>query len=125
MSSRHTQSFPYDQNTDCLLKLARFQRPRPACFSHPEIHNLNVTFYSLLQILPEPTQNATREKWSVCEFDVQVTVHRDKILTIKTNRCTSFSNFIFGIKLCMFSDISSVHHQDRLSLYTQQWCMSY
>ena len=29
------------------------------------------------------------------EFDVHVNVHRDKFLTIKPTRCTSFSNLIF------------------------------
>jgi len=36
------------------------------------------------------------------DFDVHVTVHRDKFLIIKPTRCTNFSNLFFGRKLYMF-----------------------
>jgi len=39
---------------------------------------------------------------SVVEYDVHVTVHRDKFLQQNPTRCTNFSNFVFGIRLYMF-----------------------
>jgi len=57
------------------------------------------------------------------DFDVHVTVHHDKFLTIKPTRCTNFSNLLLewnstclGQFLC---PSSGVFH------CTQQWYMSY
>jgi hypothetical protein len=36
------------------------------------------------------------------KLDAHVTVHSDKFLIIKPTRCTDFSKFILGMKLCMF-----------------------
>ena len=59
------------------------------------------------------------------EFDVQVTVHRDKFFIIKPTRCTNFSNlFCFGVKLYMFRTVPLSIIRS-FSLYTQQWYMSY
>jgi hypothetical protein len=44
-------------------------------------------------------------------------------LIIKPTRCTNFSN-LFSKETLHVSDSSSVHHQE-LSLYTQQWYISY
>jgi len=60
---------------------------------------------------------------SPVDFDVQVTVHRDKNLTIKPTRCAN-SSFIFGIKLCMFRTVP-LSIIRRFSLYIQQCYTSY
>jgi hypothetical protein len=38
-------------------------------------------------------------------FDVHVTVHLDKFLTIEPTGCTNFSKFYFGMKLYMFRTV--------------------
>ena len=38
-------------------------------------------------------------------FDVHVTVHRDKFLTIKPTRCTNFSNLFLEWKIYMFRTV--------------------
>ena len=53
-----------------------------------------------------------------------MTVNRDKFLIIKPTGCTNFSNFIFGLKLCMFRTVPLSIIRS-FSLYTQQWYMSY
>ena len=56
-------------------------------------------------------------------FDVHVTVHRDKFLTIKPTTCINFSNLFLERKLFMFRKVPlSVIS---FLLYTQQWYMSY
>jgi len=50
-------------------------------------------------------------------FDVHVTAHRDKFLTIKTTRCTDFSNLIWKETLHVL-DSSSVHHQEFFTVNT-------
>ena len=57
------------------------------------------------------------------EFDVHVTVHRDKFLIIKPTRCTNFSNFL-GQNLYMFRTVPLPIIRN-FSLYTHQWYMSY
>ena len=37
-------------------------------------------------------QNVQNEQYEIVEFDVHVTVHRNKFLIINTIRCTNFSN---------------------------------
>ena len=51
------------------------------------------------------------------QFDVLVTVHRDKFLTIKPTNCTNFSN-LFWSETLHVSDGSSVHHQEFFTVYT-------
>jgi len=51
------------------------------------------------------------------DFDVHVTVHRNKFLVIKPTRCTSFSNLISKETLHV-SDSSSVHHQELFTVHT-------
>ena len=52
------------------------------------------------------------------EFDVHVTVHRDKFLIIKPNRCTNFSNLFwkettcFGQFLCPSSGVFHCTHSN-------------
>jgi len=58
------------------------------------------------------------------EFDVHMTVHRDKFLIIKPTRCTNFSEFIIGMKIYMFRTVPPSIIRS-FSLYTQQWYMSY
>jgi len=61
---------------------------------------------------------------TVREFDIHVTVHRDKFFIIKPIRCTNFSNLFFGMKLYMFWTVPLSIIRS-CSLYTQQWCMLY
>jgi hypothetical protein len=49
-------------------------------------------------------------------FDVHVTVHRDKFLTIKPTRCTNFTN-LFWNETVHVSDSCSVHHQEFSTVY--------
>jgi len=56
-------------------------------------------------------------------FDVHVTVHRDKFLTIKPTRCTDFSNY-YGLKIYMFRTVPLSIIRS-FSLYTLQWYMPY
>ena len=56
------------------------------------------------------------QQWHVRFFDVHVTVHRDKFLTIKLTRCTNFSNLFwnetltrFGQFLCPSSGVFHLH----------------
>ena len=51
------------------------------------------------------------------EFDVHVTVHRDKFLIIKPIRCTNFSS-LFWKETLHVSDSSSVHHQESFTVNT-------
>jgi hypothetical protein len=51
------------------------------------------------------------------QFDVHVAVHRCKFLTMKSTRCTNFSNFL-GIETLHVSDSSSVHLRDFSSVHT-------
>ena len=51
------------------------------------------------------------------EFDVHVTVHRDKFLVIKPTRCTHFSNLFWNETLHV-SDSSSVHYQEFFTVHT-------
>ena len=57
-------------------------------------------------------------------FDVHVTVHNDRFLTIKPTICTNFSKFLFWNETLLVSDSSSLHHQE-FALYTQQCYMPY
>jgi len=66
-------------------------------------------------------RSCDRASW---QFDVHVTVHRNKLFIIKSTRCTNFSNFILGTKLYMFWTVPLSIIRS-FSLYTQQWCMSY
>jgi hypothetical protein len=50
-------------------------------------------------------------------FDIHVTVHRDKLLTIEPTRCTHFSNLFWNETLHV-SDSSSVHHQEFFTVHT-------
>ena len=58
------------------------------------------------------------------EFDVHVTVHRDKFLITKPTRCTNFSQFYvyFWNETLHVSDSSSVH---RLEFFTVHTAMVY
>jgi hypothetical protein len=51
------------------------------------------------------------------EFDVHVTVRRDKFLTIKPTRRTNSTN-LFWIETLHVSDSSSVHHQEFFTVHT-------
>ena len=67
----------------------------------------------------------TGVKIKICsgEFDVHVTVHRDKFLITKPTRCTYFSNlFLEGNYMFRTVPLSIIRS---FSLYTQQWYMSY
>ena len=66
-------------------------------------------------------RSCDRASW---QFDVHVTVHRNKLFIIKSTRCTNFSNFILGTKLYMFWTVPLSIIRS-FSLYTQQWYMSY
>jgi len=57
----------------------------------------------------------------VFEFDVHVTVHRDKFLKINPTACTKFSNLFWNETLYV-SDGSSVHHQE---FFTEHTAMVY
>jgi len=50
-------------------------------------------------------------------FDIQVTVHRDKILIIKPTTCTNFSIYFWN-KTLHVSDSSSVHRQEIFTVDT-------
>jgi len=50
-------------------------------------------------------------------FDVHVTVHRDKFLIIKPTRCTNFS-ILFWNESLHVSGGSSVHHQEFFTVHT-------
>ena len=52
------------------------------------------------------------------DFVVRVTVHRDKFLVIKPNRCTNFSS-LFWKETLHVSDSSSVHHQEYFTVHTE------
>ena len=52
-----------------------------------------------------------------CYFDIHVTVHRDKFLTIKPTSYTNFSNLFWNETLHV-SDSSSVHHQEFSTVHT-------
>jgi len=54
------------------------------------------------------------------EFDAHVTVHLDKFLYNKPNRCTNFSNLFWNETLHV-TDSSTVHHQ----LFTVHTAMVY
>jgi len=47
-----------------------------------------------------------------------------QIIIIKPTRCANFSNFILGMKLCMFRTVPLSIIRS-FSLYAQQWYMSY
>jgi len=73
-------------------------------------------------------QNTTRPG-EVCrvEYDVQVTVHRDKFLIIKPTRCTNFSNLFldwkstrFGQFLCPSSGVFHCTHSNGIC-HTGLW----
>jgi len=53
----------------------------------------------------------------VPEFDVHVTVYREKLHIIKPTRCTIFSNF-FCKETLHVSDSSPVHHQEFFTVHT-------
>ena len=55
---------------------------------------------------------------STLNFDVHVTVHRDKFLIIEPTRCTNFSKFLFWNETLHVSDSSSVHHQEFSTVHT-------
>jgi len=38
-------------------------------------------------------------------FDVHVAVYRDKFLITEPTRCTNYSKFYFGMKVCMFRTV--------------------
>jgi hypothetical protein len=58
-------------------------------------------------------------------FEVKVTVHRDKFLTIKSiYKYTIISQIIFGLKLYMFLTVP-LSIVRSFALYAQQWYMSY
>ena len=63
-----------------------------------------------------------RKEKDLYEFDVHVTVQRDKFLIIKPIICTNFSN-LFGMKLYMFWAVT-LYIIGSFSLYAQQWYMS-
>jgi hypothetical protein len=51
------------------------------------------------------------------EFDVHVTVHRDKFLVIKPTKCTNFSNLFWNETLHV-SDSFSVHYKEFFTVHT-------
>jgi len=54
-----------------------------------------------------------RSKTILSEFYVHVTVHRNKFLYNKTNRCTNFPNLLWlKNEPLHVSGISSIHHQE-------------
>jgi len=56
------------------------------------------------------------------EFDVHVTVHRDKFPSNKPTRCTNFSN-LFWKETLNVSDSFSVHHQAFFTVHTAVVCV--
>ena len=63
------------------------------------------------------------------EFDVPVTVHRDKFLKLKPNRCTNFSNLFLEWKSTCFGQFlypsSGVFHCTHSNGICQQTCLTY
>ena len=51
-------------------------------------------------------------------FDVHVTVHRDKFLIIEPTRCTNFSEFLFWNETPHVSGSSSVHRREFSAVHT-------
>jgi len=50
-------------------------------------------------------------------YNVHVTVHHDKFLTVKPTRCTNFS-ILFWNETLHASDSPSVHHQEFFTVHT-------
>jgi len=50
-------------------------------------------------------------------FDLHVTIQRDKFLTVKPTICTNYSNLFWNETLHV-SDSSSVHHQEFSTVHT-------
>ena len=56
-------------------------------------------------------------KMYIFNFDIHVTVHRDKFRIINPTRCTNFS-VLFSNETLHVSDRSSVHHQEFFIVHT-------
>ena len=76
--------------------------------------DLWITLYNCLPKLYFRSGECSNER---TEFDVHVTVHRDKFLITKPTRCTNSSNLIWNETLRV-SESSSVHHQAFLTVHT-------